>query len=1657
MYARAKQAAIQNTNRGSSRNTKNAPISGNTQSTAGKKEGESQGINKAKPKKGLGREDIVSAALSSKIDVEYPSLVKIVRIFTSSTFTDTREERNSLMKYVYPNLSTFCRERGYEFQVVDMRWGVRDEATEDHMTSELCMHELRECQRLSTGPNFVTFLGQKYGYRPFPPKIQATEFKKLLSVVKKEEEKNQLLDWYKEDKNSLPNVYTLQPITSRLPYFINNEEPEKKKEAQDKWWADFEMIQSTLSSAASQVLSGADKIKYLWSVTHDEIANGILQAENPDKHCYWFNRTIDDLEKRSKGSQLAGRFIDMKGGSLDVEVQGLISKLKKESIPSKLPASNITSYHVRWTENGVDPSVAEHANYLKKFMIDFYEKMTELILRGIEDKQHMEIKDRLTMEAIQHAQFAQMKCKSFHGREELINQIMRKIMDRVNRYPLVICGQPGSGKTALMAKCLQKIMSSQSENMSVIVRFIGTTSDSSSIRQLLLSVCEQLLAQKPETLSNLHGETKELTMKDAQELFVHSLTALSKAKSSLYLFLDSLDQLDDSHKGRVMDWLPLPLPKNIHVVISVIPDDKYSVVPHLKNRIKEADCFMAVPKLSTSDISSILDGYMKSVNRTLQDPQRSLLQEACMRCPIPLFLKLCVDQALKWSSFSKVNAAVLQGSVKDVINKLFERLEKYHGFLLISHGLGYITASKNGLSRNELEDILSLDDDVLNDIYQYSAPPYRRLPPLIWVRVHADLKEYLTERGADGATVQQWYHREFGEVAEERYLRKKEIREKLHVTMADYFLGKWANSIKKPFMDQKGNAGVEDRLVKPQPCVFKESAHNQATLFNHRKLSELPFHLVLAGDVETLKKEVLCNFDWLYQKTRASGFDSVLNDFLFAKQHGISDKELDIVCNAFRASIEGIAPDIGQLPVQLCGRLMSVKLDAEMANVRNLVQKCQNPPFRCFVANKGFLHPSGGAMITKLLGHSDTIVAIAVSPDKKRVVSYSSHTMIVWDMDTGLEIRRMIYDPEVVVPDFLCITKDNNFIINSCKMQLEIITIYGPEIEHKLELDHEMFHLPVPICLSPDYEKLMAMTDKSLYIWQIGTWTKLHQLPIASPPAELYTLAPEFMRGHKNLVIYFRKNTEHFYILEPNQFKKTKKYIAKVKVIDKNPGKMHCYLAATSSDKLAALVFNEDTEQSDVTLKVFNPLTGKLLKKFDLDLHAFSMSGTQVLYPKSDGNHVIFPNLNREVHPFSLTELDLETGADTELFQSSTPFYRMDCVDDDRAMTISVRNMNTIDLKDIGCNTSTFDLDPNTLLTEEITAHADNIWPLPDSTRYVAGSTALNQMFVYDLAEQKVVRLLKPDGYCMYGRLHSNTCAMFMNHTQHLVAYDLVKMVELFTLKDHCNYDGGYDFIDKDHIVYATPSRPPSGSPSLYNPTKLKNDRLKVFNIHTGKLTKTIQLTGGHPIKSVKASKNGQIIMCSVNHATYPTEDCHLVGYDLKAAKWLPKVISGKIEDLHNRGGFSLTSDGRYVLFAHPNELMPPVEVIVWDVRNGSGRSVPAHTENGMPQYPMNYLFSESLKAVVVLYNGGDVAVYDLDTLNQTQLVKTASQIIMKAHLSQDGSLFISNGMAINSILVYDLARGKSRIGVGLRINADMAHTWEVVGCHQNPVKFIAW
>lgn len=69
---------------------------------------------------------------------------------------------------------------------------------------------------------------------------------------------------------------------------------------------------------------------------------------------------------------------------------------------------------------------------------------------------------------------------------------------------------------------------------------------------------------------------------------------------------------------------------------------------------------------------------------------------------------------------------------------------------------------RHGLSEAELKDVLSLDDEVLQVVYQDWSLPSKellRFPPLLWVRLRRDLGHCLARRPVDGFTLLAIAHR----------------------------------------------------------------------------------------------------------------------------------------------------------------------------------------------------------------------------------------------------------------------------------------------------------------------------------------------------------------------------------------------------------------------------------------------------------------------------------------------------------------------------------------------------------------------------------------------------------------------------------------------------------------------------------------------------------------------------------------------------------------------------------------------------------------------------------------------------------------------------------------------------------------------------------
>ena len=49
----------------------------------------------------------------------------------------------------------------------------------------------------------------------------------------------------------------------------------------------------------------------------------------------------------------------------------------------------------------------------------------------------------------------------------------------------------------------------------------------------------------------------------------------------------------------------------------------------------------------------------------------------------------------------------------EAIELLFQKVEERHGYLLVAHCLAFTTAAKHGLSESEMENVVSLDDEVI--------------------------------------------------------------------------------------------------------------------------------------------------------------------------------------------------------------------------------------------------------------------------------------------------------------------------------------------------------------------------------------------------------------------------------------------------------------------------------------------------------------------------------------------------------------------------------------------------------------------------------------------------------------------------------------------------------------------------------------------------------------------------------------------------------------------------------------------------------------------------------------------------------------------------------------------------------------------------------
>ncbi|KAJ3234830.1 hypothetical protein HDU81_001100 [Chytriomyces hyalinus] len=898
-----------------------------------------------------------------------------VLLFVSSTFTDTAWERNNNIADVYPYLRLFCSRLGLTFESVDMRWGVLDTSTAEHLTSELCMRQLQKCLDESAGPAFFSILGNKYGYRPFPPILAKEDFEamqveldrlcnltdaelqarfapttKLIdtALLAEARDRNLLQFWWDLDMNAIPPVYVLKPsVDSQLAALWKDDEGKFMRLFRAASWdMDFHQtfVQSVTEDEVHHGRTNLDKfigVQRHYTNIHDAFQSFLTPTANDLAPAQQTGPISDAEKERLAHLKSLSNFVDSHWDpktwsvdDMDIDAVSQLDRLKSDVSPLAR-----RHFHVPWApgsssfEPDLEGNEAQEA-YLREFADYFCEQVCDGIMKNEEKRLRIADWDPLIFEILGGLKFRLWLANELDG-DKFVERDCVASVKAVPGGVHLVAGAPGSGKSAILLE-FKSQTANKDPDCVLISRFVGATEGAASICPLLASLCAHLLRvhspDRDESVSALaeklgfadvevewfeHLRTKfvekgifpsDLVYDDLVFLFENCLNLVAESKR-VVLIIDSAHKLWNENE-RSLTWIPADLHQNASMVLSALENAPFTQL--LKKRLEASTSKTPlsetrIPDLTTEEISKIIDSLLARKSRTLSTIQRDFVMRYCVAFPNPLFIHMAYRYFIAWTSYQEVPSFSIPEDFEGVPDSLtlfdafLSRLEYRYGNVLVPRALGYLTVARRGLSSSELEDLLSLDDDVLNVVFQYWTPPLRRIPSALWVRIRDELEDLLSEISVDGATVYMWHRREFHDHVMNRYL-SPELIALIHSNLSDYWSSKYSGQVPKEYKKSERQrdgsetvtAGSEVRYVADQPVFL-----NNLSTPNLRRLKAEPWHLMEAGRLVELS-HLLQNPEYLAASVEAG--ETFLAQLV--ELYGYAIKRLDrLAGDSFPASV----------------------------------------------------------------------------------------------------------------------------------------------------------------------------------------------------------------------------------------------------------------------------------------------------------------------------------------------------------------------------------------------------------------------------------------------------------------------------------------------------------------------------------------------------------------------------------------------------------------------------------------------------------------------------------------------------------------------------------------------------------------------------------
>jgi tetratricopeptide (TPR) repeat protein len=437
--------------------------------------------------------------------------------------------------------------------------------------------------------------------------------------------------------------------------------------------------------------------------------------------------------------------------------------------------------------------------------------------------------DLLMEGSLSHEAFGRSKLLAYVERTAHTAVLDVYAMGEATSHGLVVTGESGSGKSALLASWCRSWRETCEEDV-VFEHYFGATPESATISGFLRRLLGEL--KKRAGISDEIPGTSE-----RMQAVLPDWLAQTNPSGKVVLVLDALNQVSGGESERRLNWLPVSLPAHVRIVASSLPGTAVDILRargweiHILSPADEAE------RIQMMD--AFLAHYRKALPRRLGE--RIARSEGAGN---PLFLRTVLEELRQFGNYEqlprKIEEYLSVHSPVDLFRLVIRRwAEDFQSDRdLVARSLRCLWAAREGLSESEW----------LNLLADASGPMDRQA----WRPFFFALEPHLTQHSG----LHTFGHDYLRQAVAGELLEDEEDRQAAHRAVADYFAARptdWRKAQELPW--QLRDIGDRDSL----------RAHlldiPLALLVRARDQNELLGHWVWLADERTMGQLYLGAFD----------------------------------------------------------------------------------------------------------------------------------------------------------------------------------------------------------------------------------------------------------------------------------------------------------------------------------------------------------------------------------------------------------------------------------------------------------------------------------------------------------------------------------------------------------------------------------------------------------------------------------------------------------------------------------------------------------------------------------------------------------------------------------------------------------------------------